>query len=120
MWLVTWAGRLLAAFSVSVLIWRGLELGLSAPIKLALEWHNQFLHLLLGWAEPLLTTTIAWLSNFLDFRLELNPNWKHFTFLLWLYFVSDARALWGDDASNWLFHFRKWWNNEECTRTVIT
>jgi hypothetical protein len=69
-----------------------------------LEYYQQFLHALLGWADAPLRTLVHHLQERINVRMNLSPGWKHVFVLMWLYFSSDAKGKWrftSDAKTNW-------------------
>ena len=87
-------GIVVAALSLFALFKQFLDVGLAAPIRLMLDYYQQLLHALLGWADGPLNNFVAVIRSVTQLPLKLDPNWKHVFVLLWLYFSSDAKTNW--------------------------
>jgi hypothetical protein len=61
-----------------------------------LEYYEQFLSVLLGWADEPLQKLIEQLRAWTSMPWSLAPGWKHVFVLLWLYFSSDTKTKWPD------------------------
>lgn len=97
-WLYRWGGgTLLPSLSLVVLVWHGFHLGLAAPLGLALQWYESFVHFLFGWAEPYIRHMLGVISVMSGLHLHLFAHWRHIFILMWLYFAADAKTQWSAD-----------------------
>jgi hypothetical protein len=87
-------GVLAGAMSLVALAWKGFDIGFGPTALLVLGYYERFVHVLFGWAEPLIRTQLEMLRTFLGWDLELHPHWKHVFLLMWLYFGATARISW--------------------------
>jgi hypothetical protein len=78
--------------SVVLLIRHGFEIGFVTPLRIMLEFYNQWAEFLFGWTEPFVKNWLAELRSFLKIDLHLYPHWKHVFIPMWLYFSANVRG----------------------------
>ena len=81
-------GLVTGVLSVVSLLRQFWDFGPVPPIQLMLEYYQQFLHAVLGWADAPLRTLVHHLQERINVRMNLSPGWKHVFLLMWLYFFS--------------------------------
>jgi len=87
-----WLGLVFGTLSVLMLIKHGFDYGFVAPLQLVLDYYEQLIEALFGWAEPFVRDLLQRLEAWLGWDLELHAHWKYVFVLLWLYFGADARV----------------------------
>ncbi len=97
---------LLAALSLFALLNQGVNLGLTEPMEVLLEWWEAFLQLMFGWAEPYLRALVLELFGV---EITLYPHWRYLITLLALFFLADSQIAWsffnvGQDLSVFNFY----------------
>jgi hypothetical protein len=89
-----WLGLIFGTLSVVMLIKHGFDYGFVAPLQLVLDFYEQAMQLLFGWAEPWLREQLVGLRAWFGLDLSLYGHWKHVFLLMMLYFNANARILW--------------------------
>lgn len=89
-----WLGLIFGTLSVVMLIKHGFDYGFVAPLQLVLDFYEQALHVLFGWAEPWIRAQVAAIAAWLGLNLTLYPHWKHIFVLMMVWFGADARVIW--------------------------
>ncbi|OQW56299.1 MAG: hypothetical protein A4S17_05400 [Proteobacteria bacterium HN_bin10] len=77
-----------------MLVRHGFQLGFAAPLKLVLDYYEQGVSFLLGWATPCLSAAVAIVEKYVSIDLTLHDHWKHIFVLMWIYLLGDFRAYW--------------------------
>ena len=85
-------GAVLGAMSVLSLSVVSLDLGMSALISEVYGFYNQFVSILLGWAEPHIYVVLNAVGAWAGVDLDLDASWRHVLVILMIYFSADARA----------------------------
>lgn len=83
-------GRILGALSAITLIQYGFNYGFATTVLLIVEYYDNLVHALLGWAEPYLVLLLAWININFDWTLKLFDHWRHIFVLLGIYFFRSA------------------------------
>lgn len=108
-WLVAQALGLVASIMSLVLLFKlGFDVSLVAPFKLMLNYYQQVVEFLLGWAEPYLRIVLKYLSDRMPIDLQLYPHWKHLFVPMWLYFSADAKTIWRDQRKSLALFTAAW------------
>ena len=89
---ISFLGIFLGAISIFILLHLGLDIGLSAPIAALVEYYDRLVDLCFSWAVPIASHIVSRLNEIFAISLVLDPIWKHFVVLLFLYFSADVRA----------------------------
>lgn len=79
-------------FSILILARQLVEYGLTAPMQAILDWYDQLLGLLLGWATTPLNQVLDTIERLFRVSVNLRDEWRHVFVLTWLYFGSDLRV----------------------------
>ncbi len=90
-------GTAAGSLSLVMLVKLGFDFGFVAPLQLMLDYYQQAVEFLLGWAEPPLRFALQCVSDWIALDLNLHAHWKYVFILMWLYFGADAKIIWGKD-----------------------
>lgn len=82
-----------AAVSAISLAYHGFNFGLGPTLLLVIDWYDQGLSIISGWAKPYIESALVWVF---DRPIILEPHWKHIFVLLGLYFFSGVRIEYSD------------------------
>jgi hypothetical protein len=85
-----WLGMIFSTLSVVMLVKQGFDYGFVAPLQQVLAFYEQATQALFGWAEPLIREQLATLRAWTNWNFDLQPHWKHFLILMWLYCSAFA------------------------------
>jgi hypothetical protein len=77
---------LTGSFSIISLAAFGLKFGVSATLKVLLEYYGKIVDLLVGWAGPFIED----ISTYLGWHIVLYPHWKYIFVLTSIYFSQNA------------------------------
>lgn len=83
-------GRVVGALSVLALIQYAFDYGFAATVMVLVEYYDNLVDALLGWATPYMDVFVVWVNSHLDFDLQLLGYWKHIFVLLGIYFFRAA------------------------------
>jgi len=100
---VTVLGLITGILSLLSVLLRFWNFGPIEPFRLMLEFYQQFLNAILGWADAPLQALIQRLQEWTNVRWSLAPGWKHVFVLMYLYFSADAKTNWPDHKSFAIF-----------------
>lgn len=89
-------GIVAGTMSIVALLWKGFSIGFGPTALLALDFYEQFMHALFGWAEPPLHKMLARLGELTGLHLSLSPHWKHVLVLLTLYVSACVKSTWSE------------------------
>jgi hypothetical protein len=86
-----WLSLVFGTLSIVMLAKEGFSVSFVSALQAVLDFYEQALQALFGWAEPwirhCLVLTRRWLGE-----LDLHSHWKHVVVLLGVYFGADART----------------------------
>lgn len=75
------------------LLQHGFRFSFSSVFNIIIDYYEELTHVLFGWAEPYLRSTLSYLGSLTGLHLHLYPHWKHVFILLELYFGSHVRSV---------------------------
>lgn len=88
-------GIVASSLSLLLLAKQGFDLGFVAPLKLMLDFYQQAVEFLLGWADAPLKDVLRYIGDWMGVDLHLYPHWKHIFMPMWLFFSANAKVNWG-------------------------
>lgn len=91
---LSWLGLIFGTLSVVMLIKHGFDYGFVAPLQLILNYYEQGMQALFGWAEPWIREQVTTVAAWLGLNLTLYPHWKHVFVLMMVWFGADAKVIW--------------------------
>lgn len=94
-----WLGLIFGTLSVVMLVKHGFEVSFVSSLQMVLDYYEQAMQVLFGWAEPGIRAVLSVLRNWIDGPLVLAPIWKHVFAVLFIVLVSVGRARINADAS---------------------
>lgn len=83
-------GRVLGGLSILALARYAFNFGLSAAGAAIFSYYNRLLRVLLGWADPLIESLVAKVSDLINIGIVFNGYWHHVFVVLQLLFARDA------------------------------
>lgn len=90
-----WLGNFFASLSVLLLLKRGFDTrSFAAPIQIAADYYERAIQFLLSWMEPSIAAASHRLLAWTGWTIRLQPQWRHFFVLLFLYVAADTLANW--------------------------
>lgn len=79
-----WLGLIFGTLSVVMLIKHGFDYGFVAPLQLMLDFYEQAMQVLFGWAEPWIRGRLVEWKAWIGLELHLASSWKYFFVLMML------------------------------------
>jgi len=70
-------GYVAGTLSFALLVEHSMKFGYVAPLKLLLDFYEQFLNTALGWLGPYLKEFVDVLKGLIGVDMHLNPAWRH-------------------------------------------
>lgn len=78
-------GLVFGTLSVVMLMKHGFEVGFVSSLQAMLEFYEQKMQVVFGWAEPFIQRGLSALQQRIGWEPHLYPHWKHVFVLFWLY-----------------------------------
>lgn len=97
-----WLGLIFGTLSVVTLIKHGFDYGFVVPLEIVLDFYEQAMQALFGWAEPWIKEQLAALEAWFGWNPDLYPHWKHVLVLMGIY-TSRMAAMFSGSTPTWLF-----------------
>lgn len=89
-----WLGLTFGTLSVVMLVTNWSDYGLVVPLQIMLDYYEQAMKVLFGWAEPWIEERLTSLGEWAGAKLDLYPHWKHVVTLFALYVGAQNREVW--------------------------
>ncbi len=86
----TFLSAIFGTLSVVMLIKHGFAVSFVSSLQIVLNFYDQAMQVLFGWAEPWIKQELAALRDWIGWNLQLYPHWKYIFVLISIYFIRGV------------------------------